>query len=120
MKPLTFVHDHYSPEAGESPLGHAAAILAGLAMLLVGVALALTVAVLPVGVVVGLLGLLIFGGGVFGHIGSPLTFKDLMDTIIGLAGAAIGLTFTLAIAAFVAGFVGTVLVLLFGWIRHAI
>ena len=46
--------------------------------------------------------------------------NDLMDTVVGLAGAAIGLTFTLAIAAFVMGIVGTVLWLLFGWIRSAI
>jgi hypothetical protein len=33
---------------------------------------------------------------------------------------AVGLTFTLAIAAFVVGFAVTVLVLLFGLLRHAI
>jgi hypothetical protein len=120
MKAPPFVHDHYSPEVGESPIGHAAAILAGLVMMVVGLGLALTVAMLPVGLVVGLLGLLILGGGVFGHIRSPLKFKDLMETIVGLAAAAIGMTFTLAIVAFLAGFVITVLVLLFGWIRHAI
>ena len=89
-------------------------------MMAAGLGLVLTVALLPVGIVVGLLGLFIFGAGVFGHIRSPLKFKDLMETIVGLAGAAIGMTFTLAIAAFVVGFAVTVLVLLFGWIRNAI
>ena len=111
--------DHYPPAAGESPIGHAAAILAGLVMMAVGVGLAFTVALLPVGVVVGLLGLLTFGGGVFGHIRSPLKFNALMDTLVGLAGAAIGMTITLVIAAFVVGFVGTVLVLVFRWIANA-
>jgi hypothetical protein len=120
MKGHTFVHDHYSPAVGESPTGHAAAMLGGLVMMAAGLGLVFTVALLPVGLVVGLLGLFIFGAGLFGHIRSPLKFKDFMDTIVGLAGAAIGLTFTLAIAAFVMGFVGTVLVLMFGWIRHAI
>jgi hypothetical protein len=118
-KAHTFVHDHYSLEAGESPTGHAAAILGGVVMMAGGLALAFTVALLPVGLVVGLLGLLVAGGGVFGHIRSPLKFKDLIETIVSLAGAAIGMTFTLAIAAFVVGFAVTVLVLLFGWIRHA-
>jgi hypothetical protein len=38
---------------------------------------------------------------------------------VSLAAMAIGLTFTLAIATFVVGFAVTVLVLLFGSIRHA-
>lgn len=120
MKAQSFVHDHYSTEVGESPTGHAAAILGGFVMIVAGLGLAFTVALLPVGLVVGLLGLFILGGGVFGHIRSPLKFKDLMETIVGLAGAAIGMTFTLAIAAFVVGFAVTVLVLLFGWVRSAI
>jgi hypothetical protein len=120
MKAQTFVHDHYSQEAGESPVGHASAVVGGLAITLVGIGFLLTVAMLPIGVVVVLLGLLIFGAGLFGHIRSPLGFKDLLETIVGLASAAIGMTFTLAIAVFIMGFVGTVLVLLLGWIRHAL
>jgi hypothetical protein len=120
MKAHAFVHEHYSREVGESPVGHALAILCGLAMMGVGVGLLFTVALLPVGLVVGLLGLFIFGAGALGHIGSPLKLRELMDTIISLAGMAIGMTFTLAIAAFVAGFVVTVLVLLFGLVRNAI
>ena len=120
MKGHTFVHDHYSLDAGESPTGHALAILGGLVLMAVGVGLAFTVALFPVGLVVGLIGLFIFGAGVFGHINSPLKFKDLMETVVSLAGMAIGMTFTLAIVAFVAGFAITVIVLLAGLIRHAI
>jgi hypothetical protein len=120
MKGHTFVHTHYSPELGESPTGHAAAILGGLVLMAAGIGLVFTVALMPVGLVVGLLGLFIFGAGVFGHIRSPLKLKDLLETIVGLAGAAIGMTFTLAIAAFVVGFAVTVLVLLFGWVRSAV
>jgi hypothetical protein len=119
MKAQTFVHDHYSADAGESPTGHALAILGGFLLMALGVGLVLTVALLPVGVVVGLLGLFIFAAGVIGHIDSPLKFKDLLETIVSLAGMAIGMTFTLAIAVFVAGFVITVLVLLFGVVRSA-
>lgn len=117
MKAQTFVHDHYSAQAGESPTGHAAAVLGGIVLMVVGVGIIATVALLPVGLVIGLLGLLIFGGGVFGHIRGPLKFKDLTETIVSLAGAAIGMTFTLAIAAFVVGFAATVLVLVFGWVK---
>jgi predicted CXXCH cytochrome family protein len=117
--PHSFVHDHYSVGAGESPTGHAAAILGGVILMTAGVGLVYTVALLTVGVAAGLLGLFIFGAGVFGHISSPLKFKDLMGTIVSLAAMAIGLTFTLAIATFVVGFAVTVLVLLFGLIRHA-
>jgi hypothetical protein len=117
MKAQTFVHDHYSAEVGESPAGHAAAVLGGIILIVAGAGIAATVALLPVGLVIGLLGLLIFGGGIFGHIRSPLKFKDLMGTVVGLAGAAIGMTFTLAIAAFLVGFAITVVVLLFGWVK---
>jgi hypothetical protein len=120
MKAHTFVPDHYSPDVGESPTGHAMATLGGLVLMAAGVGLVFTVAMLPVGVVVGLLGLLIFGAGVYGHISRPLKMKDLMETIVSLAGMAIGLTFTLAIAAFVTGFAFTVLVLLFGLIKNVL
>ena len=89
MRAQTFVHDHYSAEIGESPVGHAAAILAGLLLMVLGGGVAATVAMLPVGLVIGLLGFLILGGGVFGHVRGPLKFRDLASTLIGLAGAAI-------------------------------
>ena len=48
-----------------------------------------SVALVQLGVPIGMLGLLILGLGIFGHIQSPLTFSDLMDSVIGLTGAAI-------------------------------
>ena len=119
MKAQTFAHNHYFA-AGESPTGHAAAVLGGLAMMAAGLGLVLKVALLPVGVAIGLLGMLILTGGVVGHIRRPLKPRALMDAVVGLAAAAVGMTITLAIATFVVGFAATVLVLLFGGIRRLI
>jgi hypothetical protein len=47
---------------------------------------------------------------------SPLTFGDLLDTVVGLAGAAITLTIAIAIAVVIAGFGITVFVSLFRWL----
>jgi membrane-bound ClpP family serine protease len=111
-----FIHRHYSPAVGESPTGHAIAVLAGLALIVIGAALVVSVVFLPAGIAIGVLGVLMFGAGVFAHITSPLTFADLMDAVIGLSGAAITLTIAIAIAAIVAGFGITVVVSLFRWL----
>jgi hypothetical protein len=111
-----FFHRHYSKAAGESPTGHAVAVLAGLVLVAIGAALIVSVVFLPAGIAISALGVLIFGAGVFGHILSPLTFADLMDAVIGLSGAAITLTFAIVIITFVAGFGITVLVSLFRWL----
>lgn len=111
-----FFHRHYSSAVGESPAGHAIAILAGLVLIAVGGGLIASVVFLPAGIAIGVLGVLTLGAGLFAHIMSPLTFADLMDTIVGLSGAAITLTFAIAIVAVVAGFGVTVLVSLFRWI----
>jgi hypothetical protein len=111
-----FIHRHYSPVMGESPTGHAVAILSGLVLLVIATALIVSMVFLPAGVAIGVLGLLILGAGIFGHIMSPLTIADLMDAIVGLSGAAITLTFAIAIGAVVAGFGITVFVSLFRWL----
>jgi hypothetical protein len=111
-----FVHRHYSQAVGESPTGHAVAVLAGLVLIAIGVALVVSVVFLPAGIAIGVLGALILGAGVFAHILSPLTFTDLMDAVIGLSGAAITLTIAIVIVAFVAGFGITVLVSLLRWL----
>ena len=113
-----FIHRHYSPAVGESPTGHAIAILAGLALTVIGAALIVSVVFLPAGIAIGALGVLMLGAGVFAHITSPLRFADLMDAVIGLSGAAIALTFAVAIAAVAAGFGIAVLVSLFGWLSN--
>src|SRR5687768_10275001 len=111
-----FIHRHYSPAVGESPTGHAIAILAGLALIAIGAALIVSVVFLPAGLAIGVLGVLILGAGVFSHIMSPLTFADLMDAVVGLSGAAITLTFAIAVAAIVAGFGVSVFVSFLRWV----
>jgi hypothetical protein len=113
-----YIHRHYSPAVGESPTGHAIAVLAGLALTVIGAALIVSVVFLPAGIAIGTLGVLVLGAGVFAHITSPLTFADLMDAVIGLSGAAIALTFAVAIVAVVTGFGITVLVSLFRWLMN--
>ena len=113
-----FFHRHYSPALGESPTGHAIAILAGLGLIVIGGGLVASVVFFPAGVAIGVLGVLLLGAGVFAHITSPLKFADLMDAVIGLSGAAITLTFAIAIAAIVAGFGITVLVSLLRWLMN--
>jgi hypothetical protein len=50
-------------------LEHAAAVVIGFVLMVVGLALGVTMIMLPVGLVVGLLGVLIFVGGLFARIG---------------------------------------------------
>jgi|SRR5687768_10696223 len=116
MTVQSFIHRHYSPAVGESPAGHAIAVLAGLVLIAVGAALGMSIVFLPAGIAIGVLGILILGAGIFAHIMSPLTFTDLMDAVVGLSGAAVTLTFIIAIVAVVAGFGITVLVSLFRWL----
>ena len=113
-----FIHRHYSPALGESPTGHAIAILAGLGLIVMGGGLVFLVVFLPAGVAIAVLGVLLLGAGVFAHITSPLKFSDLMDAVVGLSGAAITLTFAIAVAAIVAGFGITVLVSLLRWLMN--
>ena len=113
-----FIHRHYSSAVGESPTGHAVAVLAGLALIAIGAGLVVSVVFLPAGIAIGVLGVLIFGAGLFAHILSPLTFADLMDAVIGLSGAAITLTFAIVIVTLIAGFGITVLVSLFRWLLN--
>lgn len=113
-----FIHRHYSPALGESPTGHAIAILAGLGLMVIGGALVMSVVFLPAGIAISVLGVLLLGAGVFAHITSPLKLSDLMDAVIGLSGAAIALTFAIAIVAIVAGFGISVLVSLFRWLMN--
>ncbi|RPI57625.1 MAG: hypothetical protein EHM55_01180 [Acidobacteria bacterium] len=111
-----FFHRHYSPAVGESPTGHAVAVLAGLALIVIGAALVVSVVFMPAGIAIGVLGILILGAGIFAHIVSPLTLAELMDAVIGLSGAAITVTIAIAIMAVVAGFGITVFVSFFRWL----
>jgi hypothetical protein len=49
----------------ESVLGHVAAVIIGFVMMVVGLGLGVTMIMLPVGIVIGLLGVAVFIGGLF-------------------------------------------------------
>jgi hypothetical protein len=51
----------------ESVAGHLAAIIVGLVMMIVGLGLSVTMVMLPAGIVIGLVGALVFLGGMFAH-----------------------------------------------------
>lgn len=111
-----FIHRHYSRAVGESPVGHAVAVMSGLALTTMGGALVMSIVLIQPGVAIGILGMLILGAGLFAHITSPLTFADLLDTVVGLSGVAITLTLVIAIVTFLVGFSVTVFVSLFQWL----
>jgi hypothetical protein len=52
----------------ESVLGHAAALVIGFVLMVIGLGLGVTMIMLPVGIVVGLIGVVLFVGGLFAHI----------------------------------------------------
>ena len=113
-----FIHRHYSSAVGESPTGHAIAVIAGIALTAIGAALVVSVVFMPAGIAIGVLGVLILGTGIFAHITSPLRFADLMDAMIGLSGAAITLTFAVTIGAVVVGFGISVFVSVLRWLMN--
>jgi hypothetical protein len=47
---------------------HAAAVVVGLVLMVIGLALGVTMIMLPVGVVIGLIGVALFVGGIFARI----------------------------------------------------
>jgi len=55
-------------KATEGALWHVAAVVVGFVMMVVGLGLGVTMIMLPVGIVVGLLGVAMFVGGLFAHI----------------------------------------------------
>jgi hypothetical protein len=118
MRLQEFAHRHYSASVGESPIAHAAAVLAGTTLIVGGVALVASVVFIPLGMVIGLLGLMLFGAGVVGHIQSPVTFSDAMDAVVGLTGAAIAMTFMLIGAAIVLGLAFTALFEIVQWVAR--
>jgi hypothetical protein len=56
----------FARQAG-SFFGHVAAIIVGLIVMVVGVAMGVTIVLLPVGLAIGLGGLLLFGWGLLGY-----------------------------------------------------
>lgn len=116
MSVRAFIHRHYSPDVGESPVVHAFAVLAGLVLMTIGAALTASLILLPLGSVIGLVGVMLFGAGVWAHIQSPLRLRDLMDTIVTLTSAAIAGTFALAILAAAMGLGLTVVFEIIQWV----
>ena len=116
MKVHAFLYNRYSPDLGESPIGHAAAVLSGLTLIAIGGVMVATVVLVPLGTVLGLLGVMLLAGGVFAHIQSPLTLTDLLDTVVGLTGAAIAMTFSLTVLAMATGLVFTALYAFVQWL----
>ena len=55
----------------ENIIGHVAAILVGLVMMIVGLGLGVTMIMLPFGLVIGLTGAAIFVGGLFARVAPP-------------------------------------------------
>ena len=116
MKVPAFIHRHFSPSVGESPMGHVVAVLAGLILAAAGGLLVASVVFAPLGLVIGLLGVMLLGAGVVGHIQSPVKFSDAMDAIVGFTGAAIAMTFILVAAAMALGLAFTALFAVVQWL----
>lgn len=55
-------------KATESVLGHIAAVIVGFILMVIGLGLGVTMVMLPVGIVIGLIGVAMFVGGLFAHI----------------------------------------------------
>jgi hypothetical protein len=107
---------HPFDATGESPIGHGLAITAGFTLLVVATLLVASVVWMPAGIVIGIVGVLALVGGIWARITSPLNVEDLADSLVKMTGAAIAMTFGLAVAAIVAGFALTLLVSLIRWL----
>ena len=55
-------------EKSERVLGYLAAVIVGFALMVIGLGLGVTMIMLPVGLVVGLVGVLLFVWGLVGHV----------------------------------------------------
>ena len=66
--PLSTAKPHHLFEVIGHLLEHAAAVLIGFIMMVIGLGLGVTMVMLPLGIPVGLLGFVIFVGGLFAHI----------------------------------------------------
>ena len=53
---------------GEVVVGHVAAVVGGIVLMVVGLAMGVTMVMLPLGIVVGLAGVLLFVWGLVGHL----------------------------------------------------
>jgi uncharacterized oligopeptide transporter (OPT) family protein len=68
MNTATSGRIHRWIRTGESVIGHTAALVLGFALMVVGLGLGVTMIMLPVGIVLGLIGVAVFVGGLFVHL----------------------------------------------------
>ena len=116
MTVLEIIHRRYSSAAGESPAGHFAAVLAGLGLMAISVVLIASVAAIPPGIVIGLVGIMLVGAGIVGHIKGPLTLRGGLDVVVGLTAAAVPLMLVLIATAMVLGLAFTTLFEVIQWL----
>ena len=101
---------------GESMLGHGLVLAAGFVLLVIATILVASVVWIPAGVVVGIIGMFALAGGIWAHITNPVNMEDLADSLVKITGAAIAITFGLAVAAIVVGYAVSVVVGLVRWL----
>ena len=67
---MTHVMNWHGPwiRKAESVLGHIAAVIIGFVMMVIGLGLGVTMIMLPAGLVIGLLGVAVFIGGLFARV----------------------------------------------------
>jgi hypothetical protein len=101
---------------GESVLGHGLILAAAFLLLVIATILAASVVWIPAAVVVGIVGLFALAGGIWAHITNPVNVEDLADSLVKMTGAAIAITFGIAVIATVAGYAVSVVVGLLRWL----
>ena len=72
MMSTTLSHSHVAGLVGSFSV-HAAAVVVGFVLMIVGLGLGVTIMMLPVGLVVGIIGPLMFVGGLFARVGARRT-----------------------------------------------
>jgi hypothetical protein len=72
MMPTTLAHSRVAHLVG-SFFVHAATVFVGFVLMIVGLGLGVTIIMLPVGLVVGIIGLLMFVGGLFARMSARPT-----------------------------------------------
>jgi cadmium resistance protein CadD (predicted permease) len=101
---------------GESVLGHGLILAAGFLLLVIATLLAASVVWIPAAVVVGIVGMFALAGGIWAHITNPVNVEDLADSLVKMTGAAIAITFGIAVIATIAGYAVSVVVGLLRWL----
>ncbi len=118
MRMRAFLHDHYSAQVGESPVGHALSVIAGIVLMVIGSYLVFDLPFLPLGIVIGLLGLFAVVEGAIAHIQGPFRVTDVCDTLVSFSGGAIAITFAISVLLLVAFFGAGAVAALVDWLGN--